>query len=139
MTAMEEQYDQDTLRKIELINRKIDQINERKAHLHTTKLEEELDCAELDDYIRSLRLTEEQQKIVDRCNRNNQQPATGNRWLYFIIMIVGVFMQFYIGYEIYRLLSQGAIESLEILYLAALIVFFIFNSFQMLRYLRIVR
>jgi len=57
----------------------------------------------------------------------------------FIILGVGIFLQFYIGYEVYRLVSKDALGTLETVYLAFLIMFFAFNTFQMLRYLRVVR
>jgi hypothetical protein len=140
MAVTEAQPDNDTLHKIELINRKIDEINQRKMGIHTTAVEDELDRQELDTYIKSLNLTEAQRKIIDRCNHNKEPAArVGNEWIVFIIMTAGVFLQFYIGFEIYRLVSQGSLATFEAAYLGLLILFFLFNSFQMLRYLRIVR
>lgn len=140
MTAMDAQYDQDTLRKIDQINKKIDEINQRKMYIHTTTVEEELDRQELKDYINNLKLTDEQKKIIERHNRNSE-PAivVGNDWMRFIIVVIGIFLQFYLGLEIYRLFSKGALETLETVYLFILIAFFAFNLFQVLRYLRIVR
>jgi hypothetical protein len=140
MEGTEGRFDQDTVRKIEQINRKIDEINQRKIGIHTTHVEDELDRLELDNYIKNLQLTDQQRQIIDRCNKNNNaRAAATNDWVLFVILAVGVFLQFYIGYEVYRLISRGALETLEILYLAFLVIFFAFNTFQMLRYLRVVR
>ncbi|WP_048199450.1 hypothetical protein [Methanocella arvoryzae] len=136
---MEEKYDPDTIAKIELINRKVDEINQRRMNIHTTRVEDELDCEELEAYIKSLNLTEEQRRIIDQHNRNSNKPAMSKGMLYFIIMAAGVILQFYVGYEIYNLTSKGTLETLEMAYLALLIGFFAFNGFQLLRYLRIVR
>jgi hypothetical protein len=140
MQGTDGRFDADTLRKIELINRKIDEINQRKIGIHTTKVEDELDRQELDDYIRQLKLTDQQRQIVDRYNHNND-PGTSGRsdWVLYVILGVGIFLQFYIGYEVYRLVSKGALETLETVYLAFLVMFFAFNTFQMLRYMRVVR
>lgn len=140
MEGTDGRFDADTLRKIEMINGKIDEINQRKIGIHTTWAEDELDRQELDEYIRQLKLTDQQRQIVDRCNKNNQTggPA-GNGWVLFLILAVGVFLQCYIGCEVYRLVTKGALETLETVYLAFLIAFFAFNTFQMLRYLRVVR
>jgi hypothetical protein len=140
MEGTDGRFDADTLRKIELINGKIDEINQRKIGIHTTKVEDELDRQELDDYIRQLNLTDQQRQIVDRYNHNNNPGApAGSNWMVFIILGVGIFLQFYIGYEVYRLVSKDALGTLETVYLAFLIMFFAFNTFQMLRYLRVVR
>jgi hypothetical protein len=136
---MQENYDPDTIAKIELINKKVDEINQRRLNIHTTKVEDELDCQELEAYIKTLNLTEEQRKIIDRHNKNDQKPAMSKNLLYFILMAAGVVLQFYVGYEIYILTSKGTLETLELAYLAFLIGFFFFNTFQLLRYLRIVR
>jgi hypothetical protein len=140
MEGTDGRFDADTLRKIELINGKIDEINQRKIGIHTTKVEDELDRQELDDYIRQLNLTDQQRQIVDRYNHNNNPGApAGSNWAVFIILGVGIFLQLYIGYEVYRLVSKDALGTLETVYLAFLIMFFAFNTFQMLRYLRVVR
>jgi hypothetical protein len=140
MEGTDRRFDADTLRKIELINGKIDEINQRKIGIHTTRVEDELDRQELNDYIGQLKLTDQQRQIVDRCNRNNEPGApAGNSWVLFVIIAVGILLQFYIGYEVYRLVSKGALETLETIYLTFLIMFFAFNTFQMLRYLRVVR
>ncbi|WP_424357281.1 hypothetical protein [Methanocella sp. MCL-LM] len=136
---MGERYDPDTIAKIELINRKVDEINLRRMGIHTTKVEDELDCEELEAYIKTLNLTEEQRKIIDKYNKNDGQQGMNRGLLYFIIMAAGVVLQFYVGYEIYNLTSKGTLETLELAYLALLIGFFAFNTFQLLRYLRIVR
>lgn len=140
MEGTDGRFDADTLHKIELINGKIDEINQRKMGIHTTWAEDELDRQELDDYIRQLKLTEKQRQIVDKYNKNNDAKArAGNQWVLFVLLGVGFFLQFYIGYEVYRLVTKGALETLETVYLAFLIMFFAFNTFQMLRYLRVVR
>lgn len=136
---MEERYDADTVAKIELINRKVDEINQRRACLHTTQVEDELDRQELEAYIKTLNLTDKQRQIVGQFNQGDEQPLVSRNLFYFIIMAAGVLIQFYIGYEIYHLVSKGALETLETFYLAALIGFFAFNTFQLLRYLRVVR
>jgi hypothetical protein len=140
MEGTDRRFDADTLKKIDLINKKIDEINQRKIGIHTTWAEDELDRQELDDYIRNLNLTDRQRQIIDKYNRNNEVRApAGSNWMLFLIMVIGVFLQFYIGYEVYRLVSKGALEMLETVYLAFLIMFFAFNAFQMLRYLRVVK
>jgi len=136
---MEERYDSDTIAKIELINRKVDEINQRRVCLPTTKIEDELDYDELEAYISTLHLTDKQREIVGRFNRKCNEPVLNRRTLHFLIIGTSVVLQVYISYEIYRLVSQGASESLDMLYLGALIIFFAFNTFQVLRYLRIVR
>jgi hypothetical protein len=140
MQGTDGRFDADTLKKIELINGKIDEINQRKIGIHTTKVEDELDRQELDEYIRKLNLTDQQRQIVDKYNHNNDTTVVRrNDWVLFLILGVGIFLQFYIGYEVYRLVSKGALETLETVYLAFLVMFFAFNTFQMLRYLRVVR
>jgi hypothetical protein len=140
MEGTDGRFDADTLHKIELINGKIDEINQRKMGIHTTWAEDELDRQELDNYIGQLKLTEKQRQIVDRYNKNNDAKApAGNQWALFVLLGVGLFLQFYIGSEVYRLVSKGAMDTLETVYLAFLIIFFAFNTFQMLRYLRVVR
>ncbi len=139
MAGADVQPDGDTLHKIELINRKIDEINQRKTGIRTTAVEDELDRQELEAYIGSLKLTEEQHRIVARCNHNKPPVRVGNEWIIFIIMTAGIFLQFYIGFEIYRLVSKGSLIAFEAAYLGLLVLFFAFNAFQMLRYLRIVR
>ncbi len=140
MQGTDGRFDADTLKKIELINGKIDEINQRKIGIHTTRVEDELDRIELDDYIGKLNLTDQQRQIVDRYNHNNDHvTSAGSHWMLFIILGVGIFLQFYIGYEVYRLVSKDALGTLETVYLAFLVMFFAFNTFQMLRYLRVVR
>lgn len=140
MEGTDGRFDADTLHKIELINGKIDEINQRKMGIHTTLVEDELDRQELDDYIRQLKLTEKQRQIVDKYNKNNDAKApASNQWVLFVLLGVGFFLQFYIGYEVYRLVTKGALETLETVYLAFLIMFFAFNTFQMIRYMRVVR
>jgi hypothetical protein len=140
MAGTDVQPDGDTLHKVELINKKIDEINQRKMGIHTTAVEDELDRKELEAYIGTLKLTDEQRRIVNRCNRNKEPPArVGNEWIIFIILTAGIFLQFYIGFEIYRLVSKGSLLAFEAAYLGLLVLFFVFNAFQMLRYMRIVR
>jgi hypothetical protein len=140
MQGTDGRFDADTLKKIDLINGKIDEINQRKIGIHTTKVEDELDRQELDNYILQLKLTDQQRQIVDRYNHNNNPGASaGSKWVVFIILGVGIFLQFYIGYEVYRLVSNGTLQAMETVYLAFLVMFFAFNTFQMLRYLRVVR
>jgi hypothetical protein len=140
MEETDGRFDADTLHKIELINGKIDEINQRKIGIHATRVEDELDRQELDDYIRQLKLTEKQRQIVDGYNKNDEAKApAGNQWVLFILLGVGLFLQFYIGYEVYRLVTKGTLEALETVYLAFLIIFFAFNTFQMYRYMRAVR
>jgi hypothetical protein len=140
MEGTQGRFDTDTLRKIDQINHKIDEINQRKTGVHTTWVEDELDRQELNEYIKTLKLNDSQRQIVDRYNHNNDTRArSGNDWVLFVLMAIGVFLQFYIGFEVYKLITKGALESLETVYLALLIMFFAFNAFQMLRYLRVVR
>ena len=75
MEGTDGRFDADTLHKIDLINGKIDEINQRKMGIHTTRVEDELDRQELDAYIRQLKLSEKQRQIVDRYNKNNDARA----------------------------------------------------------------
>lgn len=137
MTNMEAQFDQDTLKKIDLINKKIEEINQRRMGCHTTKIEDELDRQELNEYINSLKLTDEQKKIIDKYNKNSQQYMVEKSSIDFIIMSIVVIVQVYIAFVIYDLMNMQKLDTLQMIYLLVLVVLFTFNMVQILRYLRI--
>ncbi|MCD1295609.1 hypothetical protein CUJ83_11425 [Methanocella sp. CWC-04] len=139
MTGMENQFDQETTKKIDLINRKIEEINQRRIGCRTTKIEDELDREELDEYIKSLRLTEEQKKIIETYNKNNEKYVSQKSLLYFIVIFVSVIVQVYLAFVIYELLLKQSLDIYESIYLFVLVVIFLFNLVQILKYLRIIR
>lgn len=135
---MESRYDPDTLKKIELINAKVDEINQRRMSLPTTRVDDELDRQELYEYVKTLNLNDEQRKLVDRyccCNHMKRREE----WIRFAITITSVALQVFIALEISRLFWKPETTVIETLYMAALAIFFVFNAFQILRYLRILR
>lgn len=135
---MESRYDPDTLKKIELINAKVDEINQRRMSLPTTRVDDELDRQELYEYVKTLNLNDEQKKLVDRYCCCNHMERRGE-WIRFAIMITSVALQVFIALEISRLFWKSETTVIETLYMVALAIFFVFNAFQILRYLRILR
>jgi hypothetical protein len=136
---MEAQFDQDTTRKVDLINKKIDEINLRRMGCRTTKIEDELDQQELDDYIISLKLTDEQRKLIEKFNRSNEKHMPGKSTFYYAVVFISVLIQIYLSFVIYEILMKPEINTWETLYLFVLAGIFIFNLVQVLKFLRIMR
>ncbi len=136
---METAFDADTTRKIELINKKIDEINQRRFGLRTTSIEDELDRQELDEYIGTLRLTSEQKQLIDGFNRTNTRTVQNQNVFYYGMMIISVFVEAYLGYAIMDLLMRPELDLFNNIYLFLMIGAFILNAFYILKFLRILR
>lgn len=132
--------------KVELINKKIDEINQRRLGLRTTRIEDDLDRQELDEYIKSLNLTPEQKKILEGYNRNNQRPVR-QPGFNSLMMLISVFIEAYIGYAIIQFYMSGSLgtsitnttDLMNSIYLYLMVIVFIVNAFYILKYLRIIR
>jgi hypothetical protein len=135
--------DVDTANKIELINKKIEEINQRRYGLRTTRVEDELDRQELDEYINTLHLTSEQKSLIDGFNRGNTRPVQNQGVFYYGMMIVSVFVEAYLGYAIAELLLKpgpGTGNTIfDTLYLYLMIAVFVINAFYILRFMRILK
>lgn len=136
---METRMDNDTSLKIEKINRKIEEINQRRYGLRTTKIEDELDKQELDDYIGTLNLTSEQRSLIEGFNRNNARMVQNQSAFYYGMMIISVFIEAYLGYAIIDLIMKPGLDMLNTLFLYLMIAVFIINAFYVLRFLRILK
>lgn len=136
---MEKQLDQDTISKVDLINKKIDEINQRRMGCHTTRVEDDLDRQELDEYIRSLMLSDDQKRVIDRINRNNSGYVIKKSSLYFFFILLNVMLQFYLAYHIYETLMKDSQDIMHFAYLFALVLIFVFISVQTLKYIRVWR
>jgi hypothetical protein len=136
---METRFDADTTNKIEMINKKIDEINQRRYGLRTTKIEDELDRQELDEYIGTLNLTGDQKKLIEGFSRNNERTLHNQSAFYYGMMIISVFIEAYLGYAIMDLLLQPGLDIFNTVYLYLMIAVFIFNGFYVLKFLRILK
>ncbi|AFD00602.1 hypothetical protein Mtc_1861 [Methanocella conradii HZ254] len=136
---MEMQLDPDTARKIELINKKIDEINQRRYGLRTTKIEDELDRQELEEYIATLNLTSEQKKLIESFNRSNEQALRSQSAFYYGMMIITVFIEAYLGYAIIDLIMRPGLDLFNTIYLYLMAAVFIVNAFYILKFLRFTR
>jgi len=138
---METSLDADTATKIELINKKIDEINQRRNGLRTTKVEDELDRQELDEYIGKLNLTSEQKSLIEGYNKDNIRSIRTHNAFFYGMMVIGLFIEAYLGYAIVDLLLRPGIgtDLFNTLYLGLLIAMFIVNAFYVLRFMRILR
>jgi hypothetical protein len=138
---METRLDVDTTRKIELINKKIEEINQRRYGLRTTKIEDELDRQELDDYINTLNLTSEQKTLIESFNRNNARTVQNQNTFNYGMMVLSVFIEAYLAYAIVdMLLSPSSNTDLfSTLYLFLMIAIFTFNAFYILKFMRILK
>jgi hypothetical protein len=138
---METRLDVDTTRKIELINKKIEEINQRRYGLRTTKIEDELDRQELDEYINTLNLTSEQRSLIESFNRNNARTVQNQNTFNYGMMILSVFIEAYLAYAIIdMLLSPSPNNDLfSTLYLFLMIAVFTFNAFYILKFMRILK
>jgi hypothetical protein len=136
---METHLDPDTARKIELINKKIDEINQRRYGLKTTRIEDELDRQELEEYIETLNLTGEQKKLIESFSRNNEQALRKYSAFYYGTMMITVFIEAYLGYAIIDLLMRPGLDLLNTIYLYLMATVFIVNAFYILRFLHFTR
>jgi hypothetical protein len=140
---METRLDADTTIKIELINKKIEEINQRRYGLRTTKIEDELDRQELDEYIGTLHLTSEQRNLIDGFNKGNVRSVQNQNAFYYGMMIISVFIEAYLGYAIIDLLLKPGPETgpdiFNTLYLFLMIAVFIINAFYVLKFMRILK
>ncbi len=136
---METAFDPDTAKKIEMINKKIDEINQRRFGLRTTTIEDDLDRQELDDYIGTLNLTSEQKQLIDGFNRTNAKTVQNQSFFYYGMMIISVFIEAYLGYVIMDLVMQPDLDLFNNLYLFFVIGVFALNGFYILKFLRILR
>lgn len=129
--------------KIELINKKIEEINQRRYGLKMTRVEDELDKQELDEYIGSLHLTSEQKSLIDGFSKENGHAVQNQNIVYYGMMIVSVFIEAYLGYAIAELLLTPAASTgnnlFDTLYLYLMIAVFIINGFYVLKYMRILK
>jgi hypothetical protein len=140
---METRLDVDTTTKIELINKKIEEINQRRYGLRTTKIEDELDRQELDEYINTLNLTSEQRSLIDGFNKSNVRSVQNQNAFYYGMMIISVFIEAYLGYAIVDLLLKPVPDTgtdiFTNLYLYLMIAVFIINAFYVLKFMRILK
>lgn len=136
---METRFDPDTARKIELINKKIDEINQRRYGIKTTKIEDELDRQELEEYITTLNLTSEQKKLIESFNRSNEQALRSQSAFYYGMMIITVFIEAYLGYAIIDLIMRPGLDLFNTIYLYLMAAVFIVNAFYILKLLHFTR
>jgi len=136
---METRVDQDTANKIEKINRKIEEINQRRAGLHMTKIEDDLDRQELNDYIDTLNLTTEQKSLIDSYSQTSVRTLQNQSAFYYSMMIVSVFIEAYLGYAIIDMIMQPGLDMLNTAFLYMMIAVFIINAFYVLRFMRIMK
>ncbi len=139
MTGMETRLDTDTTNKVELINKKIDEINQRRNGLRTVKIEDDLDRQELDDYVNGLHLTAEQKKLVEGYNKTDERTVRGRVPYYHMMMFLSVFVEAYLGYAIIQLYLQPNLDIYNTIYLGLMVVVFIINAFYVLKFLRILK
>jgi len=138
VTVMETRVDTDTTQKVELINRKIDEINQRRLGLRTTKIEDELDKQELDEYIKSLKLTTDQKKLIEGYSKTNERAMRGGSAYYFM-MLFSVFLETYFAYAIIQLIQMPSLDVINTIMLYLMVVVFIINAIYILKFLRIIR
>ncbi len=139
---MDTRLDIDTTNKIELINKKIEEINQRRCGLRTTKIEDELDRQELDEYIGTLNLTNEQKSLIDGFNKSNMRSVQNQNTFYYGMMIIRLFIEAYRGSAIVdTLMNPSALgtDILSTLYLYLMIAVFVINAFYVLKFMRILK
>lgn len=139
MTVMEVQLDPETSHKLEMINHKIDEINQRRTGIHMTKIEDDLDRQELDDFIKSLRLTADQKKILDGFSQHNNRYVQGQSSMYFVMMFISMLVEVYLGFMIYDMLFKSTLDTLNTLILYVMIAVFLVNLVYVARYMRILK
>ncbi len=136
---METAFDPETTKKIDMINKKIDEINQRRFGLRTTTIEDELDRQELNEYIGTLNLTSEQKSLIDGFSQTNARNIQNQGIFYYGMMIISVFIEAYLGYAIIDLVLQPSLDMFNTLYLYLMIAVFIINAFYVLKFLRILK
>jgi hypothetical protein len=139
LTVMEVQLDPETSHKLEMINHKIDEINQRRTGIHMTKIEDDLDRQELDDFIKSLRLTADQKKILDGFSQHNNRYVQGQSSMYFVMMFISMLVEVYLGFMIYDMLFKSTLDTLNTLILYVMIAVFLVNLVYVARYMRILK
>ncbi|BAI61092.1 conserved hypothetical protein [Methanocella paludicola SANAE] len=136
---METRVDNDTALKIEKINRKIEEINQRRNGLHTTKIEDDLDRQELDEYINTLNLTSEQKSMIQGYQNTNARMVKNQSVFYYGMMIISVFTEAYLGYAIISMILTPNLDMFNTIFLYMMIAVFIINAVYVLRFLRILK
>ncbi len=136
---METRVDNDTALKIEKINRKIEEINQRRNGLHMTKVEDELDQQELDEYINTLNLTNEQKSMIEGYQNSNARIVKNQSVFYYGMMMISVFTEAYLGYAVISMIMTPSLDLFNTIFLYMMIAVFIINAVFVLRFLRILR
>jgi antibiotic biosynthesis monooxygenase (ABM) superfamily enzyme len=107
--------------------------------MHMTKIEDDLDRQELDDYIKSLHLTADQKKVIDGFSRNNDRYVKGQSSMYYVMMFISILIEVYLGFLIYDLIVKPPLDTFNTIYLYIIIAVFIVNLIYVARYLKILR
>lgn len=136
---METHVDNDTALKIDKINKKIEEINQRRNGLHMTKIEDELDQQELDEYINTLNLTSEQKSMVDGYQNSNARMVKNRSAFFYGMIIISVFTEAYLGYAIISMILTPGLDLFNTIFLYMMIAVFIINGVYVLRFLRILK
>jgi len=136
---METRVDNDTAQKIEKINRKIEEINQRRSGLHTTKVEDDLDRQELEDYISTLNLTSEQKSMIESYQHSNVRMVQNQSAFFYGMMIISVFTEAYLGYAIISMILTPGLDLFNTVFLYMMIAVFIINGVYVMRFLRILK
>ncbi len=136
---METRVDNDTALKIEKINRKVEEINQRRSGLHTTKVEDDLDRQELEDYISTLNLTSEQKSMIEGYQHSNARMVKNQSAFFYGMMIISVFTEAYLGYAIISMIMTPGLDLFNTIFLYMMIAVFILNGVYVLRFLRILK
>lgn len=136
---METHVDNDTALKIDKINKKIEEINQRRNGLHMTKIEDELDQQELDEYINTLNLTSEQKSMIDGYQNSNARMVKNRSAFFYGMIIISVFTEAYLGYAIISMILTPGLDLFNTIFLYMMIAVFIINGVYVLRFLRILK
>jgi hypothetical protein len=136
---METHVDNDTALKIDKINKKIEEINQRRNGLHMTKIEDELDQQELNEYINTLNLTSEQKSMIDGYQNSNARMIKNRSAFFYGMIIISVFTEAYLGYAIISMILTPGLDLFNTIFLYMMIAVFIINGVYVLRFLRILK
>jgi hypothetical protein len=136
---METHVDNDTALKIDKINKKIEEINQRRNGLHMTKIEDELDQQELNEYINTLNLTSEQKSMIDGYQNSNARMVKNRSAFFYGMIIISVFTEAYLGYAIISMILTPGLDLFNTIFLYMMIAVFIINGVYVLRFLRILK
>jgi hypothetical protein len=136
---METHVDNDTALKIDKINKKIEEINQRRNGLHMTKIEDELDQQELNEYITTLNLTSEQKSMIDGYQNSNARMVKNRSAFFYGMIIISVFTEAYLGYAIISMILTPGLDLFNTIFLYMMIAVFIINGVYVLRFLRILK